>query len=289
MELSGFQLRQMNDKDISVGMRLKGLAGWNQLEADWEGFLEVEPSGCFTGELDGKVVATGTAFSYANRFGWIGMILVDPEYRRRGIATRLMERAISYLDSTGCFCQKLDATEAGTQVYSRMGFQTEYQVERWLLNRAEFNQPPAPDSTEIIFVSKQHLQALEDLDGMAFGAFRKRLLARYLKKGRFSFAYGDPASPEGFALGRPGENAYQVGPLVATSPEIARSLLQAALVATAGTPVIVDIPVANPHITRMLEEFGFERKRRLNRMYRGENTYPGQPEKVFCLAGFEFG
>lgn len=98
-----------------------------------------------------------------------------------------------------------------------------------------------------------------------------------------------PPPPEGFALGRPGQNAYQVGPLVAKSPEIARSLLQAALVATAGTPVIVDIPVANPHITRMLEDFGFERKRRLNRMYRGENTYPGQPEKVFCLAGFEFG
>jgi len=289
MELSEFRLRLMSEQDISTGMRLKELAGWNQVETDWLGFLEIEPTGCFVGELDGEVVATGTAFNFANRFGWIGMILVDPGYRRRGIATKMMQQTISYLDSKGCCCLKLDATDAGTKVYSRMGFQTEYQVERWLLSRAEFHLPPSPDETEITFLSKQHLGAIEDLDEDAFGASRKRLLKRYLEKGRFSFAYGEPTCPEGFVLGRPGSTMYQVGPLVAQTPEIARLLLQTALVAAAGTPVIVDIPVVNPHIVGLLEEYGFERKRTLNRMYRGDNLHPGHPEKIFCLAGFEFG
>jgi len=279
----------MNEQDIGTGMRLKELAGWNQVEADWQGFLEIEPTGCFVGELDSEVVTTGTAFNFANRFGWIGMILVDPKYRRRGIATKMMQQAISYLDSKGCCCLKLDATAAGTKVYSRMGFQTEYQVERWLLNRAEFHLPPSPDETKITFLSKQHLDAIADLDEGPFGASRRCLLKRYLKKGRFSFAYGDPTCPTGFVLGRSGSNAYQVGPLVAQTPEIARSLLQAALVATAGNSVIVDIPLVNPNIVGLLEEHGFERKRTLNRMYRGENLYPGNPEKIFCLAGFEFG
>jgi len=289
MELSEFRLRPMSEEDIGAGMRLKELAGWNQVEADWQGFLEIEPTGCFVGELDGEVVTTGTAFNFANRFGWIGMILVDPGYRRQGIATRMMKHMISYLDAKGCCCLKLDATDAGAKVYSRMGFQTEYQVERWFLNRAEFHLSPSPDETEIVYLSKQHLQAIEDLDVSAFGASRKRLLKRYLNKGRFSFAHGEPTYPKGFVLGRPGSNAHQVGPLVAQTPEIARSLLQAALVATAGTPVIVDIPVVNSHIVGLLEEYGFERKRTLNRMYRGDNLYPGQPEQIFCLAGFEFG
>ncbi len=289
MDLSGFRLRHMSEQDVEDGMRLKELACWNQVEADWQGFLEIEPAGCFVGELDGEVVTTGTAFNYANRFGWIGMILVDPRYRRRGIATKVMQRTISYLDSSGCACQKLDATDAGAKIYSSMGFQTEYQVERRLLKRAEFHLPPSPDATEIVFLSRQHLRAIEDLDELAFGASRKRLLERYLRKGRFSFAFGELARPKGFVLGRLGSSAYQVGPLVAQTPEIARSLLQAALVATAGAPVIVDIPVVNPHIVGLLEEYGFERVRTLNRMYRGDNPYPGQPEQIFCLAGFEFG
>lgn len=289
MELSGFEIRHMTEHDIPVGMKLKEYAGWNQAEIDWQGFLEIEPTGCFVGELDGKVVTTATAFNWANRFGWIGMILVEPEFRRRGIATRMMLQTIAYLESDGCSCQKLDATDAGAMVYGRMGFQTEYNVERWLLNRPDLQLAPSPDAQEIVFISEQNLPAIEVLDEVAFGASRARLLQRYLRKGRFSFAFGNPGNPRGFVLGRQGSNAYQLGPLVSETPEVARSLMHAALVATAGTPVITDIPVGNPGSTTLVESFGFERKRVLNRMYRGGNPYPGQPERIFCLAGFEFG
>ena len=93
------QIRQMSPNDVSDAMRLKEAAHWNQVPADWKAFIRLEPQGCFVGELDQEVVTTATNFNYENRFGWIGMILVDPAQRRKGIATRMMERSIAYLAS----------------------------------------------------------------------------------------------------------------------------------------------------------------------------------------------
>ncbi len=59
------------------------------------------------------------------------MVLVDPEYRRRGIATRLLGAAIDYLKNAGVPSIKLDATPAGQPLYEILGFAGEVMIERW--------------------------------------------------------------------------------------------------------------------------------------------------------------
>src|SRR2546426_12200613 len=86
------KLRVMTIPDIPAGMRLKEIAGWNQTPADWERFLSASPEGCFVTEVEGRVVGTATTINYEDRFAWIGMVLVDPDYRGRGIGTRLLEK-----------------------------------------------------------------------------------------------------------------------------------------------------------------------------------------------------
>ena len=83
--------------DVAAGMRLKTIAGWNQTQADWHRFLELNPGGCFVALHQGRVVGTVTAIAYSGSVGWVGMMLVDPDFRRRGIGTRLMERAMASL------------------------------------------------------------------------------------------------------------------------------------------------------------------------------------------------
>jgi len=84
---AAMRLRIMTMADIPAGMRLKEIAGWNQTTADWKRFLEASPGGCFAAEEDGRVCGTATTISFENRFAWVGMVLVDPEYRSRGIGT----------------------------------------------------------------------------------------------------------------------------------------------------------------------------------------------------------
>jgi hypothetical protein len=54
------RLRPLTAADLPLGLRLCGAAGWNQTEADWRRFLDLQPDGCFVAELDGTAVGTTT-------------------------------------------------------------------------------------------------------------------------------------------------------------------------------------------------------------------------------------
>ena len=75
-------------------------ARWNQLAADWRIFLALGRVYALQSS-EGRIVATTATLPYGTRFGWISMVLVAGEYRRRGLATRLMRRAMDDLDAMG--------------------------------------------------------------------------------------------------------------------------------------------------------------------------------------------
>jgi hypothetical protein len=64
-------LRTMTTADVPFAMELKNSVGWNQTAADWLGYLEFEPTGCFVAETGGRAVGTATSIRYEERFGWI--------------------------------------------------------------------------------------------------------------------------------------------------------------------------------------------------------------------------
>ena len=124
-------IRLLEEADMPAAMRLKNLARWNQTESDWLRLLKLEPAGCFAACVDDLVVATATTTRYGSELAWIGMVLVDPEFRRRGIASGLMNAALDYLDQAGTRTVKLDATPDGQPVYEALGFERELLIERW--------------------------------------------------------------------------------------------------------------------------------------------------------------
>ena len=87
------------------------------------------------------VVGTAATISYNGGFAWIGMVLVDPEWRGKGIGTRLLEKAIEYLDGCGVPTMKLDATPQGQPLYEKLGFVCEFEIERWHLRRTLLPKP----------------------------------------------------------------------------------------------------------------------------------------------------
>ncbi len=103
----------MKRADIPAEMRLKDLAGWNQTEADWERFLDASPDGCFVAEAAERVVGTSTTIVYEGRFAWIGMVLVDPEFSRRGIGAALLDRALEHLVRNRALGARATASSAG--------------------------------------------------------------------------------------------------------------------------------------------------------------------------------
>ena len=71
------RVRPLAAADLPLGLRLSQAAGWNQTEADWRRFLDLQPDGCFVAELDGTPVVPLPHPSGAS--GWLN----DPANRER--------------------------------------------------------------------------------------------------------------------------------------------------------------------------------------------------------------
>jgi GNAT superfamily N-acetyltransferase len=253
-------------------MALKDAAGWNQTAQDWEILLALAPDGCFGIECDGRLASTTTAISYGRDLAWIGMVVTDPAYRRRGLAGRLLEHALHNLDERGVGCVKLDATAMGRGLYEKLGFREECVIERWLRPAGPVT---LPASKVTPFVPDRAL------DRQAFGADRLALLEKLAPHGAWSTAGG-------FAMGRDGTQAAYFGPCVSRSPEAAGDLLRASLQFRARQPVYWDILATNAAAADLARECGFARSRELLRMVR-KGSLPRDAALGFAIAGFEFG
>jgi GNAT superfamily N-acetyltransferase len=105
--------------DAQAGLVLSTEAGWNQNEADWRLFLS---KGVVFGKRDGaRLVSTAALLPYSGSNAWISMVLVTPDFRRRGIATRLVDACLAVAKQRG-LTTWLDATPAGATVYGPLGF-----------------------------------------------------------------------------------------------------------------------------------------------------------------------
>jgi GNAT superfamily N-acetyltransferase len=280
------QLRVMTKKDVPGGVRLNTVVGWNQTEADWERFLTASLDGCYVMEDDGKIVGTAATITYESRFAWIGMVLVDPDYRNRGIGTTLLQQAVEYLDDAGIPTLKLDATPAGKPLYEKMGFVTEYEIDRWILKRSVIENPASTSSDPL---SDGLAQAFE-YDRELFGADRKALLASLNERApSLTLVLQTRSQLQGYAFGRHGLFADHLGPWMARDEGAAEILLTDFLQRSTRETIIVDALKSNPIAGKLLSEHGFSPVRLLTRMYRGPNNFPGNQNSLCAILGPEFG
>jgi GNAT superfamily N-acetyltransferase len=284
------RLRTMAGADIPEGMRLKEIAGWNQTAADWERFLSSSPQGCFVAEVDGRVCGTATTISYEGRFAWVGMVLVDPEFRGHGIGTKLLERAIEHLDTLRIPTIKLDATPLGKPLYEKLGFTTEYEIERCTLKRPASKGVKVHRSELFASLSPEAMEVISKTDREIFGADRSRLLkSLHEAEPVFSMSLSNSGNLSGYAFGRRGSFADHFGPWMSKDANTARRLLEAFIDRSPRETLVVDCLRSNADAAGLLKSFGFSYSRPLTRMYRGANDHPGRPELLCAIMGPEFG
>lgn len=279
----GIALRPLGPDDIADGLRLCRAAGWNQERADWELFLALRPEGCFAAVRQGTVIGTVTTLAFGGR-GWIGMVLVDPDHRRLGIGTRLLEAAMASLQD--CACIKLDATSAGKRVYDGLGFVDESTVHRLV-------RPPGPSAAVDAHpglrpMAEADLDAVAALDTAAAGVERTELV-RHLHRAHPAMAR--VIEREGrvvaAALGRPGATFDQVGPVLAAEPADAAALVAAAI-GDGRRSVGIDA-VPREDWLKTLAAAGFLEQRCFTRMRRGTDPAPERHAGRYAIAGPELG
>ena len=275
----------LREADLAEAIALSTGEGWNQTHADWRRLLRLAPLGCLGARIEGRLVGTVTTTTYERPLAWIGMMIVHPASRRRGIGEALMTRALEHIEAAGVPYVKLDATPAGLPLYRRLGFEEEVLFERWQgVATPTGSADPAP-------LERAALGAVLPLDLAAFGADRSRLLGELEADALAAHVIRESESRvAGFALARAGRVAIYLGPLIATEGRIAERLFSALIARFRGQTVCIevnlDVGVLDP---ALLRRCGLEPRRPLTRMRRGTTLASGTSALVCASAGPEYG
>ncbi len=282
-DTGGLTQVDLTSAHASEGFRLSALVGWNQAPGDWD-YLLAHGDGVGLKTPDGALAATAMSLPY-ERFAWICMVLVAPDYRRRGLATQLMKTVIDRQEAAGRV-PGLDATPDGREVYRRIGFQDIYLLGRYRAEAVEATPVDVPGLT-LRPLSGADLTTIAPVDHQLFGADRLALLLhlkdRVPAAGIGAWRDGQLA---GYIFARDGREATQVGPLAACDDATAEALTAAAL-ATLKGPIHMDVADARPAFINWLEARGFALQRPFNRMYRGQITGFDDPGWLYAIAGPE--
>ena len=279
-------LRPMKLVDIPQGMRLSILADWNQTEVDWQMLYYAGDGGCFCVVAGDMIIGTVTTVTYSEKISWIGMVLVDPEYRRQGIGRMLVNAAVDSCRSKG-YNIFLDATPLGRQMYDQLGFTEIHMVYRLcydLKNNQALNIKDCQPLTNVM-----QTEVLK-FDEKVFGAQRKNVFP-VLWANHFHLAYCSILDGElaGFCLGREGRQFTQIGPVQAVNGTIARQLVLTGLANSRMPGVILDVPDHNQAWLNWLKSIGFSVLRPFVRMGLNATSYAGQIDRQYAIAGPEIG
>jgi GNAT superfamily N-acetyltransferase len=258
--------------DARAGLALSTEGHWNQTEADWRFFLE---KGTVFGVRDGRhLIATAALLPYSGGNAWISMVLVTQRWRRRGIATRLIDACLDAA-RTHELAAWLDATPDGGRVYGPLGFMPTLLLCRLRLANAS-----------VVNAARLRAGKLDEFlirDISAIG-FDRRLLLQELaaRPGSRLLTNGDA-----MALIRDGRTARHLGPLFADTPASALRLVRDVLAGETG-PVLIDAVASQGVFLKGLTESGWIVERSFQRMRFGRATTQAA-EIPFAVAGPEYG
>jgi GNAT superfamily N-acetyltransferase len=278
----------MSHEDIEDGLRLCRLSRWDQVARDWQRFL-MRDSGATVAVKDDRVIGTSARIRYGERFGWIGMVLVDPDAQGQGLGASLLKFSLDALDDLPV---RLDATPAGYPLYLKQGFAEESGLQRMerVMESPRGGGPPPPAGPGIQRMTRTDLAEIAAMDLHAFGAPRIALL-EWMLDGAPQHAWIARRNGQlaGYLFGRHGFEFMHLGPIVADDAAVAVQLTAACLSRDTDRAIIIDAACHDDRWLQFLQQSGFREQRPFIRMHRGGVPPFGELRHQFAMLGPEFG
>ena len=133
-------------------------------------------------------------------------------------------------------------------------------------------------------MSPGDLDEVAALDAEIFGADRRRFLELVLPCAELAVVRRRRRRIEAYMLACPTDRGLRIGPCVAVSRTDARCLVEAAIVAAIGRPVLIGVPAPNTEAIHLLAEMGFDKRPSSLRMRLGPPTAAGNPNRVLAIS-----
>jgi len=279
--LSSVDIREMTAGDLDFCLDMFGITGWGNTADDVRRIISYEPGGCFAASMGGEDVGIVGSIRYGE-VGYLGNLIVLPEYRGRGIGAALMNEAMEHLLDSGVKSIRLDSVLKAIPLYERLGFRRESLSLRFTGHASKKGSKGCERMRE------SDLPAVLSFDQGFFGAPRSRVLRRvYADFPGLCFVAREGSRLVGFIMAKEGEGRTRIGPWICKpdKPWIAENLLHRLMDEVAGSTLWAGVPDGNRGSVEILERNGFISGPSSHRMCHGECRDTGIVEGIFGVGG----
>lgn len=265
--------------------------GWNPGLNDAELFWTADPEAFIAAELDGELIGGGAITSYAGEFGFMGLFIVRPAYRGRGLGNKLWhvrrERLLARIDPGAAI--GMDGVFAMQDYYAKGGFVFSHRNLRF---RGEIPQRPPTRQLKdgaIVPLAQVPFEQVVAFDRTCFPASRQPFLKRWISQpDALALGCQRDGRLSGYGVVRRCGEGCKIGPLFAEDGQTAEALFTHLAEFAAGGPLFVDAPENNPAAMELVRQHRMEEVFGCARMYLGPPPELAH-ERVFGITTFELG
>ncbi|KMW60835.1 GCN5-related N-acetyltransferase [Candidatus Rhodobacter oscarellae] len=253
--------------------------GWNPGLDDAGAFFAADPGGFFLATDGGAPVAAISVVNHNPGFAFLGLYMVRPSHRGRGIGFALWQHALAH---AGERTVGLDGVPAQQQNYAASGFVMAGGTTRFS------GHVPATESAAIGLAGSPDLPELIQQEATASGQQKPRYLTEWFTETthRKTLVLRRNAEIQGFCTTRRCREGAKIGPLWCNTAQDAETLIQHAASLWPGD-VVIDVPAASRDLVALCKAFGMSAGFETARMYRGHP--PRGASACFAVASLELG
>lgn len=277
------EIRGMDEEGVAEALAWAEREGWQPGLGDHLPLFAADPRGFFHLVGGGRTLATISVVRGSDSFAFVGLYIVDPDFRGQGFGKALWDRA---LEGFGGFTLGLDAVPEQVDTYASDGFVSAYGNARYSTDAGTLPDPEG--SIRIEPVSAVPFDQVVAFDAAHFFSPRPDFLRPWIGgEGRRAVVATDQGQITGFAASRPTATGHRLGPVFAQDSGIARELILTLSAELPGS-VAIDLFLSNNPALDLVESLGMDRSFQTTRMYRG--TPPELPiERIFGITSLELG
>jgi ribosomal protein S18 acetylase RimI-like enzyme len=265
---SGIRIRPMSDVDLGRVRELRSVVRWAADPRAFDLLRGTRDARWAVAEAADGALAGMVGAVPLGGIGVLCHLAVRDDHRKMGLGALLSSWAVLYLRSRGAEVVRLYSTRRAEGLYRSIGFEpvaprTVYRLEE----RFREGLRGTADGHRVGTLSFEDLPELYGVDHWSYGADRSALIFAILRlhPGGGLLARDSTGRIQGYLIRSSSGRIDRIGPFVASTPDVARLLLSAALSAGGASPVEVTVPGAVESPAHdILREFGFRgRKDRL--------------------------
>ncbi|WP_305454947.1 GNAT family N-acetyltransferase [Bacillus mycoides] len=283
VEIRVERLRKGKIEDI---VALSSHIGWDYNREEIEMILN---TGIVYGVVNEReeLIASAAIILYGETLASIGMVIVHPDYKGRGIGKIITDLCVkSVLTQTPIM---LIATDEGKILYEKLGFRAVSYVSKYICNSYNANYHCVENEEYIVNYEERDLEEIIQIDKDAFGTNREEFLKyRIIQSEQCIVTKDAQQNVLGYGISIQTPENKIIGPIVAKNDKMAMRMVHY-LVREHNGKLRIDVPEGKKDFMKELEIIGFKKVNTPPIMMKNSDKLLKRNNELYSIAAQIFG